>query len=546
MHVRSRRLAATLVPDAPGLRLEQLDTTDTTITVSLTSTTPTAHCPQCSQPAWRVRSRYQRTLADLPWSGLTVKLLLSVRKFACDFATCRQRIFTERLPTVTLPYARRTNRIVDVLRLIAFAMGGEGGSRLLARLRMSASAPTLLRLIRCTPLPPQPTPRVLGIDDWARRKGQTYGTILVDVERHQPIDLLPDRTAQSVTAWLHAHPGVEIISRDRAGAYAEGATNGAPNAIQVADRWHLLGNLSDALERALQQHRSLITQSLRPQPVVLPIVPADVASSRPTSQAQVLSKERRVARLERYTLVHTLHEQGLSQRNIADRLGMNKKTVQRFISTEVFPERRARPPRHSRLDPYKPYLLERWNAGCHNGAQLWHELTARGYGGGRSILREFLAGLRTQQSMRSTTEETVTAIDVEPKPPTVRQLIWCVMRRPEKLTEGEQRAVARLRAVHPDVTQAVQFTQEFAAMVRHRQAEKLEAWLWRVANSDIPALRSFAAGIQRDKAAVLAGLSLEWSQGQVEGQITRLKLLKRAMYGRANMDLLRQRVLHAA
>ncbi len=154
MRVCSRRLAATLAPNVPGLRLDQLDTTDTTVTVVLTNITPTAHCPQCSQPAWRVRSRYQRTLADLPWSGLTVTLHLSVRKFACNVVACRQYIFTERLPTMTMPYARRPNRITDVLRLIAYATGGEGGSCLLARLQMPASAATLLRLIRRTPLPP--------------------------------------------------------------------------------------------------------------------------------------------------------------------------------------------------------------------------------------------------------------------------------------------------------------------------------------------------------------------------------------------------------
>ena len=550
MHTRSHRLAATLVPQAAGLRLDQISRSESRLDVALTSTTPSATCPTCGQLSWRVRSRYHRTLADLPWSGLTVTLQLSVRKFACDVTTCPRRIFTERLPTVTLPYARRTSRLADVLRMIAFATGGAGGSRLLDRLRLAASAATLLRLIRRTALPPPAPPRVLGIDDWARRKGQTYGTILVDLERRRPIDLLPDRSAQTVAAWLRDHPGVEIISRDRAGAYAEGAALGAPTATQVADRWHLLGNLSDALERALQPHTTVIKHALAP-PVARALVTVDhLPQPNGNSPAQALSHQRRMARLERYTAVHTLRRQGLSYRTIAERLGIDRKTVQRFALAPVFPERHARPPRPSRLDPYKPYLVARWNAGCHNGIQLRREIAARGYRGGRSILSDFLAQLRTQQRHPSHASESPSAplATAEPRPrlPTIPHLAWLVLRRPETLTEAEQKTIAQARTAHPDVEQAVQFTLEFAAMVRQRQPDQLEPWLWRVANSEVAALRSFAAGIQRDKAAVLAGLALKWSQGQTEGQITRLKLLKRAMYGRANPDLLRQRVLYAA
>lgn len=551
MHRRSHQLATALVPRAPGLRLDDLQMTETRIIVFVTSTTPIAPCPRCQCPATRVRSRYQRTLADLPWSGLAVTLRLSVRKFACDTPTCPQQIFTERLPSVTVTYARRTNQLAEVLRAIAFAAGGEAGRRLLDRLRMPGSAATLLRLIRQTPLPEAETPRVLGIDDWARRKGQTYGTILVDLERRRPVDLLPDRTVASVSAWLRAHPGVEIISRDRGAAYAEGATIGAPAAIQVADRWHLLHNLADALERAFQPHRTCIMRAVGAN--ASSHIPDDAgtsAAARPpsarTRREQVVRTQRRAARLERFLGVKQLHGLGVTQRDIAKQVGISHKTVQRWVHVDSFPDQPPRPARGSRLDPYKPYVLERWAAGCHNGARLLQEIAAQGYRGGRTTLRDFLALLRPPRGAAGQSDgSTPVTVHVQPQPPTLRQLVWYVLRRDDTVTEEEVETVARLRSAHADVEQAVEFAQAFATMVRERQGDQLEGWLWRVANSNLPALRSFATGIQRDKPAVVAGLTLKWSQGQVEGQITRLKLIKRSTYGRASFDLLRQRVLHA-
>jgi transposase len=553
MNTRSHRIAATLVPQGAGLRLEHIDRIDRTIDVTLTSITPSARCPHCGQPSWRIRGRYQRTLADLPWSGLTVRLSLTVRKFACDLPTCRQRIFTERLPTVTVPYARRTNRLTDILRAIAFTSGGEAGHRLLDRLHMPASASTLLRVIGRTPMPDPGTPRVLSIDDWARRRGQTYGTILVDLERRRPIDLLPDRTAAAISTWLADHPGVEIISRDRGGVYAEGAASGASTAVQVADRWHLLHNLADALERAFVPHRTRLLATARagsggesPEEAVSPEAISIPAPRRKADQA--LSAERRAARLERFLRVKELHAIGMTQRTIGQQVGLSHKTVQRWLTLTTFPERQPRAMLGSVLDPYKGYLLERWTAGCHNGARLFDEIVARGYQGRRTTLRDFLARLRPPRGTRRTADSSTPPPSAGGKAeqrPSVRQLVWTVLRRPDKITEEDRTVVAHLRTAHPEVEQAVTFAQAFAQMIRERQPDLLESWLWQVANSNVAALRSFAAGIQRDKPAVLAGLTLESSQGQTEGQITRFKLIKRSTYGRANFDLLRQRVLHA-
>jgi transposase len=549
MATRSRHLADALIPPSPDLRLDHVELADTSATVRVTSAAPTAACPRCHHCATRIRGAYVRTLADLPWSGRSVRLQLRVRKFACDLPHCPQRIFTERLPNVTIPYARRTTRLTDVVRAVAFAVGGEGGSRLLHRLRMAVSATTVLRVIRRTGAEVRPTPRVLGIDDWARRKGQTYGSILVDLEHHQVVDLLPDRTATTVATWLRGHPGVEIVSRDRAEAYAEGAALGAPQAIHVADRWHLLKNLGDALEEVLQQHRAQIKQVFVPtSPEAAPAAALHVNHPPPVVPARVLAERaaKRQARFACYTQVLALRQRGMTLRAIAAEVGLNPKTVGRWMQTATFPERVPRPSRRKCLDPYTPYLVERWNAGCHNATLLWHEIKQQGYGGGCTRVRDFLAPFRPRRGQRSGMDERTTqhAAVTDGVPPTIRTLRGCVLRRPDQITQHEQNLVHRLRTAHTVVEAAVQWTQAFAAMVRQRQPEHLEPWLWQVANSEVASLRRFAAGIQRDKAAILAGLTLEWSQGQVEGQVNRLKLVKRSMYGRANFDLLRLRVLN--
>jgi transposase len=246
----SRTLATNLLPTDDGLRLDDVSIGPDQIIATLEATAPRSTCPACGTWSETIHSLYQRTIADLPWGRQTVRLHLRVRKFFCRQPTCSRRVFTERLPRVVAPYARRTKRLTDVVRLLAFALGGELGARIVERLGMATSPATMLRLIRRTEVVAAPTPRVLGVDDWAKRKGHTYGTILVDLEQHHLVELLPDRTAATLASWLQDHPGVEIVSRDRSGTYAEGAARGAPDAVQVADRFHLAKNLGRSWSRS--------------------------------------------------------------------------------------------------------------------------------------------------------------------------------------------------------------------------------------------------------------------------------------------------------
>jgi transposase len=389
------------------------------------------------------------------------------------------------------------------------------------------------------------------VDDFAFRKGRTYGTILVDLELRRPIDLLPDREATTLQAWLAAHPGVEIISRDRAGAYAEGARKGAPNAMQIADRFHLLRNLGDVLQRLLHRHAATLKQTLsaaidatasssappvEPPPLSGPPEEGVVASSLPSQPAP---ETPRTLRQLRYEEVRSLYERGMPLTDISRKTGLDRKTVRKYIHVEKLPDWTDRRKRASILDPFREYLQERVAVGCHNAARLFRELTKLGYQGKATLVRDYIAELEKQASPGQFEKERRKRHAFSPN-----RLSWLVLRREEKLSEEERQELEVLRAANDQVAQAITLAQAFACMVRKRLPDALDPWLQAAQGSELPELCRFAAGIERDKAAVLAALSHHWSNGPVEAQVQKLKVVKRQMFGRANFDLLRQRVLH--
>jgi transposase len=354
-----------VLADPKALQLEILVPSPTQIVLVVHTRRLSARCPRCSHPSWRVHSRYVRAVADLPWQGVAVQLRLHTRRFRCLHPRCPQRIFCERLPGLVAPHGRRTRRLDEALHLIGVALGGEAGARLACRLGMRVSPDTLLRGVRRRSCPVQPTPRVLGGDDWAWRKGHHYGTLLVDLERRRPIELLADREAATLAAWLKTHPGVEIISRDRAPKYAEAAREGAPHAIQVADCWHLLKNMGDTVQRFMTGKQGLVQQAaaqVMAGPQWEPTTihgPVAMLSSRSAQEIQ----GNRAKRYALYRAVVRLQQQGVSQNGIARTLGINHATVRRCIRAGTFPER-ARYRRGSQLDPYVPYLHQRWAEGA--------------------------------------------------------------------------------------------------------------------------------------------------------------------------------------
>lgn len=557
--------AQTLLPDPMVIRLDYLVPSADTITLVATAVQPEVCCPDCGRRATRLHSGYQRTPADLPWHGLKVRLELHLRRFFCDQPDCPRTTFVQRLPTVLPPYARRTARLAQALVTIGCALGGEAGARVAAELGIDASPDTLLRQLLARPDGARATPRVLGVDDWAFRKGHHYGTILVDLEGHSPVDLLPDRRAETLAAWLQEQPGVEIVSRDRGGAYAEGVRQGAPEAVQVADRWHLLKNLAEALEAVLLQEYPAVQEAARevgaapqsapappagaPTADLAPAEPAPTGTARPetwTSRARREKAARRERRYRRYQDVVDRQRRGESQRQIAAATGLSRATIARYLAVGAFPEI-ARRVTAAPVAPYLPYLKQRWDEGCRNGRVLWEEIVAQGFTGPLAAVYRCLAPWREQLppgERRSPRRPRVAAAPGSPAP-APRALVWWLIGRKQPLTAQQAALVERLCQRCPVVTTARALVQAFFRLVRGRQAEKLEGWIAAVEQSGIAELRQFCTGLRRDWEAVVAGLTLQWSNGPTEGEVNRLKLLKRQMYGRAGFALLRARVLAA-
>jgi transposase len=527
----------------PGVAVDRLLPAGDHRVVETHSTNASATCPLCDRPSARRHSSYDRRLADLPWQGRTVELHLRVGRFRCTTASCPRRIFAERLPAAAPSRKRRTARLGDVQRGIALALGGEGGSRLAARLAMPVSGDTLLRLIRAVPIPDVPAPRVIGIDDWAWRRGRRYGTMIVDLERgNRPVDLLPDRQAETVAAWLKTHPGVQIAVRDRAGAYADGVRAGAPEAMQVADRWHLLRNLGDALTGVLDRHHRAIRVAAKAATAVetatVAVPPVSPSEPRPPTRRQQRSLDKRAARQACFDEVATLHARGWSQSAISRTTGLDRSTIRTWLQTGRVPSW-SKPARGSAVDAYGDYLRQRWSEGCTNATRLWREIRDRGFTGGPSIVKDWVRRLRTAEPAPVGSTPSAPAW----KAPSGRRAAWLVVAEAGEIDDTERKFVDALLAGVPELVAVIALAREFRVMVREKQADRLDHWLTAAQET---ALAGFVGGLKRDLAAVRAGLSLPWSTGPVEGQISRLKTIKRTMCGRASFDLLRHRVLEAA
>ncbi|WP_435926420.1 ISL3 family transposase [Mesorhizobium sp. WSM4083] len=494
-------------------------------------------CPSCGCRTGRVHSHYMRRVADLPWQGRVVEIRLHARRFRCPDPQCRQRIFTERLPETVQPKARRTARLGESQLVIGFAVGGESGSRLSRKLAMPVSGDTLLRMIRAAGFDPPDAPRVVGIDDWAWRKGQRYGTIICDLERNRVLDLLPDRNAHTVASWLKRHPGIEVIARDRAGVYADGARRGAPDATQVADRWHLLQNLGEALRLALGRHRKAV--SAAGKAMMAEMSGDDDANPEPSVETSPkldgLRRSRRNQRSELYAEVLDLRTTGMSPRQIAPRTGMSVRTVERWLAAGGEPEHRRPPARSVLMDPFQEYLEGRWQEGQRNGLHLWSEIKRRGFAGSKATVYRWTAA---RQQCSSTAPP-----NARWRPPSRRNCAWLLSEDPILLDEQTEQFLGHLYDCAPELLKAGALARRFAALIRGDDDAGLEQWIEDATDSE---LASLAAGIGRDIAAVRAAITQPWSTSPVEGQINRLKTIKRQMYGRAGYPLLRNRLLAAA
>jgi transposase len=555
----------------------------TGLVIDLASPAESATCPACGQPSASVHSHYQRSVADLRLGGRAVTLRLHVRRFRCRNPACSRTTFAEDLSVVVARYMRQSVALQRLLADLGITVGGRPGARFALRHGVTCSRSTLLRRVRRLPLPPDASPTVLGVDDFALRRNHHYGTLVVDLERHRLLDLWPERTAASLAIWLEEwqHPP-EVVCRDRGGAYADAARQAAPNAVQVADRFHLARNAADVLERVLVRRASAIRRAttqgagaLSPTtggcpPPELP-QPARIDPSRAPPRTA-----RRARRLARYQQVMALHEDGWSLTAIAQQVGLARPTVRKYVHADAFPEW---PPRRTPLHAgsvHTTYLQQRWAAGCHDAAVLWTDLRARGFTGSLRMVQRAVAGWRpaprvrghwqprdgdavpttaTAPSALATPAETLSAQGqpltpltppAAPRGLSPQQGVWLLLRPVQALNDEEQVLRTRLLDAAADIRAAHELVERFRALLQTRRHAGFAAWLQAAAASAIPELRTFAASLRRDEEAVRAALTVDWSSGQVEGQVTKVKLVKRLMFGRANFDLLRRRVLLAS
>ena len=428
------------LPLPEGMVIGQVEITQTQLTVEVISTQPCARCPGCGTPSDAVHCQYQRTVHDVPCGGRKVVLRLKVRKFVCRVSTCPRKVFAEWLPDLVQPWARISNRLLQELQALGLSASAEVSERLAPRRGMRVKAPTLLRYLRTIPAPSEVPVRVLGLDDFAIRRGDRYGTILVNLETGKPLDLLADRTAEAVLPWLEKHQEIHVVSRDRASAYADAVKRALPHATQVADRYHLVQNLREHLQRFLDRKRSWLPAiediplkagstrgqglggSLNDQsgtvtsngskeertdqseaqvePEPLPALvdqEIELASLTYAERKKKISRDKRYARYEH---ILALHRAGMSERAIARELHMSRRIAQRYLSSDSFPERAPdsgqRACGKSKLDPYLVYLRERWNTGEHSSSHLFGEIKKRGYTGSESLLRHVLGEWRTE------------------------------------------------------------------------------------------------------------------------------------------------------
>lgn len=532
---------ATLFRLPQGVRLLQVTLLPNTLVLKATTAARGARaCPRCQTPSEHIHSTYTRTIVDVPCMARQVIVRLQVRKFRCRNAQCPQRIFAERLPAAVRPRARKTVRLQDLLRALGLQTGGRVAERVARLLGIQVSDHSILRLLRTVPEPCPAPVRVLGVDDFAFRRGRTYGTLLVDLEQHRAIDLLPDRSQMGFALWLQGHSEVEVVSRDRGGDYAAAATFAAPAAVQVADRFHLLANAGEALERCLTRNHARLREAAR----MLAGEEAPVRTTKRTPAEQQRQRERRGSRLERYEQVVALAEHGISARQIACQLRMARGTVLKYLRARSFPEQVSRP-RPRLIDPYVPYLQERWNAGEHSARMLWREIREQGFGASDVHVRRLVDGWPRWHMPSPLQGPAGSPLAAKPEVVyySAHKTRWLLMKAVSDLSASESTYLTTLMRLCPHIADAQHLVMAFHRLLTERAPDQLPPWLEQCEHSGIAELVGFAQGLRRDYAAVEAAVRFPWSQGQTEGQVNRLKMLKRQMYGRAGFDLLRRRML---
>ncbi|ARO32622.1 ISL3 family insertion sequence transposase protein (plasmid) [Rhizobium sp. NXC14] len=478
-----------LVPT--GFIAERITHIDDETCILLSRAGATAACPACGRMSRTVRSRYRRQVADLPLSGKRVRLPVQTRRFACDAVLCGRQIFAERFGDVLPPYARRTGRLEHVVHHLALALGGRPAARFAQRLMLPVSNDTLLRVIRRQGPPSSTPPSVIVIDDWAWRRNHRYGTIVWDLERRRPVRLLPDREPATAEAWLRQNAQIQIIARDRGGAYGLAAARALPDAVQVADRWHLMENASraflDAVRKSMRQIRKTLGAT-RVNPKLL-------------TAAERLQYEGYLRREQTNAAVMALTKDGMTIKEIVRRTGHSRGLVRQVLRGQRIDVFRSR---ESSLESYLEWLDAQWAAGKRNGTELWRRLRAKGFRGSRRVVSEWAtrrkrADKADAESLTRTPSRTIARLLTTSR---------------DNLTKSETVTIAAIESGVPLLITARDIIADFHLMIRRKAESQLASWIDRARDSLVS---SFGNGVVKDIQAVRAAIVSPWSNGQTEG-----------------------------
>ncbi len=517
------------------LSLDSIEFHDQTVLVSLHATSFTAPCPHCGTAGSRVHSRYQRTIADVAFGGRCLVLKVLVRKWICPDTSCPQQIFAERFPKLVQRYARMTDRLIEALQSVGVTTNGADAARIVSSLGMPTTAKTIIRRVLQLPLPQDSSVRIAGIDEWAWKKGSRYGTILVDLEQRRVADLLPERSVQTSTAWFKKHPEVKIVSRDRGKIFREAASTGAPQARQIADRFHLQQNFAEVLQVFFRHHEQVLKTAAHQ---LAGVIPPSVS----TPAAKHIERERRRRHAKQITLhnnVWKLFRAGQRKEEIAHIVGVSSRSVYRILAHEQPPTPRRRSRTHSLTDPYLSFLSERWNEGCHTAAQLYEKVSAQGYTGSRRTIERIV-----EQFRRSGTKRVSKQSITQGKVPSARSAALMIVRPAQNRTPEQIAIIDQLCKLDATISTAFTLAQAFGQLLREREGlQPLEQWKTAVRASGITELMSFVDGLTDDAEAIANGCSESWNNGMVEGFVNKVKWIKRSSYGQAGFPLLQRRVL---
>jgi len=478
-------------------------------------------CPGCGTMSSSVHSRYIRSPRDFPACGRRLMIRLTARRFRCSVSSCDRKTFVEQFrPDVIASRARRTSRLDLLVHCIGVVLGGRPGERLTERLSMPVSADTLLRILRRRSDPTPTSAKIVGIDDFAWRRGHRYGTIVCDLEQHRIVDLLADREVGTVTTWLKNHSKIEVVCRDRGGGYRDAATKGASQAVQITDRWHLLENASSAFLDIIRRHMRHLRRAVTSGEI-------DPTRLSAVEKRQWKGWKKREEVNER---VRALHNSGTALKAIVRTTGLSRQTVRRVVRgtrDDVFRSR------ESSLDRWLDRLESEWASGCHNGTELWRRICLAGFAGSLRVVSEWRT--RKRWSVKASGDQPPRL-----RMPSARTIARMLTTERACKSDETARLMVAIETASPAIVKARNLLDRFASLISAKKPEILDLWLSDAALSEMSA---FAEGIAADKAAVTAAVIEKWSNGQTEGQVTKLKLVKRHMYGRAKVDLLRARLV---